>query len=460
MITRGVLTVALLGLVVHAAAMEADTLLRLAFDDGLPAGATDGAQLIAGWRGQALLAGRDRPCALVVPATGRLNLARGTIHFWLRPMEPLRQAPPRPETNLVVLDAGAAAAGNPNKTANKVWNVFLAQTSAVRLRGETFDDAGEYHGTQIEYLRLHERWYHFAFTWDCERGRLAQYLNARLDQEIVSTPWRPQPLEGNLLIGNPWLALDELVILDRPLGADEIAAAAGLRPGQGLTDEGLEPPAPSIDLSAARGELVLAEDFDDAAALADWVLEGTGEAAIEHGRLCLRANQERHVVLWNRAELPADLVIEYDFSPVHRHGLCILFFCASGSGGRDLFDPSLAPRDGLFPQYNNGDIVAYHVSYFRNLGADTTLCNLRKDPGMALLGTGRDPIPPRTGGTYRLVLVKRGATFAFFIDGQHVLNGHAEPELLGPLWGAGKLGLRQMAPMEACYDNLRVYRAR
>jgi hypothetical protein len=149
-------------------------------------------------------------------------------------------------------------------------------------------------------------------------------------------------------------------------------------------------------------------------------------------------------------------LIEYDFSPASEQGLCILFFCARGSDGRDLFDPSLAERTGRFSQYVNGDIETYHCSYYRNRGGETGVCNLRKDPGMPLLGVGTDPIPPRPGGTHHIALWKKEDRIRLIIDGKLVIDAVDEIDIFGPPHAGGKMGLRHMAPTEAHYDSLEV----
>ncbi len=437
-------------------------LLSLNFDDGkLPPSALPGAKLVEGKAGQAILAASGPAGAFVLPASGNVNLKRGTIAFWLKPMESLYPLPRREETNLLVLDQGKNVDGNPAKTAAKVLNVFLAQPGSARLRCETFDDSGKYYGTLLEYRRLYaDTWYHLVFTWDSTTGKVRQYLNAQLEQWYDLQPWTPQPLAGELILGNQYVAMDEIRIYDRALSDEEVADLAGLKPGEGLRDEGPQELEQTVNLESLRGEKILENGFNSTADISGWIMEGSGEALIQDGKLLLRANQKQNIVFWNPKTLPGDLLIEYDFTPNVEEGLCILFFCAAGGKGQDLFDPSLAKRDGAFPQYVGGDIVCYHVSYFRNRQSAKGVCNLRKDPGMPLIGVGMDPILPQAGGVYRISMYKKGDHFLFFIDGKLLIDTMDEKDLFGPPHGAGKIGLRHMFPMEACYDNLVVYKAR
>jgi hypothetical protein len=435
-------------------------LLYLSFEEGVSAGRElPGAHYVQGKHGRAIVAAEGEKGALILPASGNLDLARGTICFWVRPLELLMPLPSREETNLVVLDrSGEHVADNPSKVAGKIFNTFIAQPGSVRLRGETFDTEGGYYGTLFEYIRLYPKWYHFAWTWDSETGKVRQYLNARLDISHDAEPWTPQAADGVLIVGNRYAALDDVAIYDRVLSQEEIATLAGVEAGEGLTDEGVIHYDEQVDLDTLRGDILFSCDFDSPDDISDWVMEGPGEAEIRDGRLFVRSNQPQggHIVFWNPMDFPDDLLIEYDFSPASEEGLCILFFCASGSKGRDLFDPTLAPRTGRFSQYVRGDIKCYHTSYYRNQRTVSSVCNLRKDPGMPLLGVGADPIAPYPGGIYHIAVWKKDNRIRLIIDGNLVIDAVDEIEIFGPPHGKGKIGLRQMAPSEAHYDKLEV----
>jgi len=71
---------------------------------------------------------------------------------------------------------------------------------------------------------------------------------------------------------------------------------------------------------------------------------------------------------------------------------------------------------------------------------------------------GKDPIPPVPGGKYHITLLKQGGKIRFFIDGKLAVKFDDDGKTYGPVWGDGKLGLRQMAPSKAYYDNFRVYK--
>jgi hypothetical protein len=209
-------------------------------------------------------------------------------------------------------------------------------------------------------------------------------------------------------------------------------------------------------------------------------MEGPGVVSFPRGRMRLEStmdpgpdtdqagNQKANLVYWCPEIFPDNIQISWEFTPLHEPGLAILFFAAVGQDGKDLFDPSLAPRNGPYGQYHHGDIHALHVSYFRRRYVSDCsfhLCNLRKSYGFHMVAQGADPIPPvrNAKGPYRLRLIKRGPLVSFRIAASQgndpeleVLRWIDDGLTVGSVLGAGRIGFRQMAPLIAEYANLRV----
>jgi hypothetical protein len=211
-----------------------------------------------------------------------------------------------------------------------------------------------------------------------------------------------------------------------------------------------------------------------------FIMEGPGAVSFPRGRMRLEstqdpgpdtdqaANQRANLVFWCPEVFPDHIEISWEFTPLHEPGLAILFFAAVGRDGKDLFDPSLAPRTGPYEQYHHGDIHALHVSYFRRRYAHERafhLCNLRKSYGFHMVAQGADPIPPVRDavGPYQMTVTQCGRAVTVRIRG--VSDWQPELEVLrwaddgaayGSVLGGGRIGFRQMAPLVAEYANLRV----
>ncbi|MEI7832505.1 MAG: YesU family protein [bacterium] len=218
-------------------------------------------------------------------------------------------------------------------------------------------------------------------------------------------------------------------------------------------------------------KLLHANPLSCPADVADWHMEGDAHITFPNGRMRIKnarnadEGQAANLVYWCAETFPDNIAISWDFWPVREPGLCILFFAACGQQGEDLFDPSLAPRTGIYNQYHHGDINALHVSYFRRKNPSERAfhtCNLRKSYGFHLVAQGADPIPDvvDTMPPYHIQLIKAGPAVAFTINDLPILHWKDDGEAFCPVLGGGKIGFRQMAPLIGEYANLTVHAVR
>jgi hypothetical protein len=202
--------------------------------------------------------------------------------------------------------------------------------------------------------------------------------------------------------------------------------------------------------------------------LEGWVAEGPLSVAHRDGGTVLASTADEtalaaagrgdhaHFTYWCPEVFAADIEISWDFKPLSGEGLAMLFFAATGTGGRDLFDPALARRTGHYPQYHSGDVSTFHVSYLRRKWPTERrfrTCNLRKSPGFRLVAQGADPLPgpEDADGHYRVSVRKHGPDVRFAIDELELFTFRDNEPL-----GAGRIGFRQMSPLKAHYRNLEV----
>ncbi|MEK3732301.1 MULTISPECIES: DUF1961 family protein [Paenibacillus] len=202
--------------------------------------------------------------------------------------------------------------------------------------------------------------------------------------------------------------------------------------------------------------------------IAGFRMEGAGAVTFPLGRMRLESvrqaeeGQKANFVYWCPEEFPPDIAITWEFWPIREPGLAIMFLAAVGAGGRDLFDPVLAPRTGVYEQYHHGEMHALHISYFRRRWPEERsfhTCNFRKSYGFHLVAQGADPIPGTAdaAGPYRLLALKQGAQVTFSVNGLQVFSWMDDGARYGPPLAGGRVGFRQMAPLIAEYANLTVY---
>ena len=200
-----------------------------------------------------------------------------------------------------------------------------------------------------------------------------------------------------------------------------------------------------------------------------FVMEGQAKVYFENGKMRMRnaldesLGQKSNFVYWCPVDFPENIAITWEFTPIQEPGLAIMFFSAKGVNGEDLFDKSLAPRDGQYNLYHSGDINAYHVSYFRRMWEDERsfhTCNLRKSKGFHLVVQGADPIPNADDakGPYKIKVVKNNGNIIFYINDLEIFNWIDDGVTYGNVLGGGKIGFRQMAPLIGEYSNLEVFK--
>jgi hypothetical protein len=214
----------------------------------------------------------------------------------------------------------------------------------------------------------------------------------------------------------------------------------------------------------------------------DFEMEGEGLATFPRGRLRLESKHGYpsdndiypHFVYWCPERFPDNIAISWDFYPIREPGLAMFWFAAQGLDGEHVLDDSLQERKGQFGNYYDGDINAFHTSYFRRnthgtenmQGEDTgydevafQTINLRKNKGGNRVMWGGDPIPSveHADPPYRIRVVKHGEHVVFYVGDLQVYHWRDDGETYGPVYGGGSIGFRQMAPLIAEYSDLRVH---
>jgi len=158
-----------------------------------------------------------------------------------------------------------------------------------------------------------------------------------------------------------------------------------------------------MSMQVKLDELLYRNPLGGEADVRDFIREGQPVMSFPNGVLRLAngmaavLGQTANYLLWCPQKFPGDIAFSFDFQPLEEPGLAMVWFCANGRNGRDLFDQSLAPRWGEYRQYHSGDINAYHASFFRRKNPvgerDFHTCNLRKSHGFHLVCQGADPLP-------------------------------------------------------------------
>jgi hypothetical protein len=239
----------------------------------------------------------------------------------------------------------------------------------------------------------------------------------------------------------------------------------------GKKQENLINDGPSINYTDLpdKGKLIYENSFSNPDLLSDWRMEGPGSLDFVDGWMEMHApdwkwynwlSNPGHHVFWCPVDFPDSFVAEWEAQNLKTEaGLCIVFFSAKGREGEDLFDPSLPERNGKFTGYTKGAINCYHISYYANAAhnPDRKHANLRKNKGFHLVQTGHEGIPADSTEVHRVQLIKNEARILLLVDDRKVIDWTDASGDLGPVFGEGKLGLRQMRWSHFRYRNFKVW---
>ncbi|KZL86973.1 protein of hypothetical function duf1961 [Colletotrichum incanum] len=230
-------------------------------------------------------------------------------------------------------------------------------------------------------------------------------------------------------------------------------------------------PIPLLAIAAstmAAETLLYSNPLNSTSDVATWVAEGPLNVTAVDSTIEISGagNEADYFVYWVPEVFPDGIRITWEFSPRNEPGLAMFFFGAASAaddGKGSIFDPSLKPRNGSYPQYHSSDIRTLHASYFRRRWPEERafhLANLRKSPGFHLVAQGADPLPPvpdAAGAFYKIEVIKDKREVKFFINDLLIFEFY-DDKSTGPVIRDGRIGFRQMQPLVARYRNLQVWK--
>ena len=390
--------------------------------------------------------------------------ASGCISFWIHMPEEISTGQGRKTRSWQLLRLSGMLEILLREKSDHIQMIFSRQSAA-----RSYDEE-RYNTIRLQLPRLPgKEWIHVAVRWDAREGIWNAYLDGTpfyFETQRLS-PWTPVSAdELTLGVGGGELG-GELAEVRISSSADMSRERDRLKQsGQAGRLDGLlgTNALGTLEVGTLKGKLLYAAGLDTPPRPA-WIMEGPGETDFTADGVVLSSGQpegpEGHIVYWCPKSFPDSFVAEWDFQLLSENGLCIVFFGADGNAGRDLFDPALTPRTGVYAQYINGDMHAYHISYYANMpDVARRVSNLRKSPGFFLMSNGPSLLGENPGGTHHVTLVKQGGRIRLAVDGQLCISYTDTGETYGGTYGAGKLGLRQMSWTRAQYRNFRVYALR
>lgn len=210
----------------------------------------------------------------------------------------------------------------------------------------------------------------------------------------------------------------------------------------------------------AKGQLIYQNDLTNEKDLTGWKMEGPAKTEFKENWMHMYSPKEKgHHVLWCPKDFPDSFVAEWELQNLEPDaGLCIVFFCAKGLNGKDIFDPSIKKRDAVFKKYTKSDINNYHISYYANAGGNSReVAHLRKNPGFNKVLVGESGIPPESAEIHKMKLIKQGNRITMYLDERKIIDWMDDGKEYGAVLGEGKIGFRQMQWSHFRYRNFKVW---
>ena len=309
-----------------------------------------------------------------------------------------------------------------------------------------------------------DKWINLFFVWNCEKGIFNCYINGTpyRDPKAKMPGWKVGQ-SNKLKIYTGKIPIGQISLSDKISDKKFISKKVGkykssLDKFMGVTNLGI------LNVENKKGKLLYENPLDSKKCLDGWVIEGPAKYSFKDGWLEMESNQPEenhitgHIVFWCPKDFSEDFIAEWEVQILSKYGLCIVFFDAHGDNGKDIFDPSLAKRNGIFKQYTDGDINSYHISYqaATPLGV-RSMANMRKNKGFYLVANGPTGIKFGDKNIHKITLIKVGGHIQLAVDGRKIIDFNDDGKTYGPIWKSGKIGLRQMKWTKAKYRNFKVY---
>lgn len=212
---------------------------------------------------------------------------------------------------------------------------------------------------------------------------------------------------------------------------------------------------------SGKGKLLYSNDFSSADKMKAWCMEGPGKTEFVDGWMHMYSpEQQWHHVYWCPVDFPDSFIAEWEMQNQYPEaGLCIVFFATTGLHGEDIFNPSLPPRDGTFSQYTKEKIRGYHISYYANNPKNTEreAAHLRKNNMFEIVQQGPEGIVKNSTEIHHIRLIKNHEHIVMYVDDRKIIDWSDDGVSLGPVYGSGKIGFRQMQWSHFRYRDFKVW---
>ena len=327
-------------------------------------------------------------------------------------------------------------------------------------------------GGNTQYHDLHiltpeipgPQWIQLTFRWSSSKGIFNCYINGTPYRQNEAISDLKPSVAQKITLCVSQIAFGEMIISDKMLEGQELSDLISGHPLPTLDKIlGVEQ-VNKLDIEFIIGPIAYSNPLKSPKDIRGWLTEGDAKLTFDEGGLVVESAKpdgsvnEGNIVLWCGDDLPAHFIAKWKFQLISDYGLAMVMFCAKGQNGKNIFDPSVADRNGTYSQYVYGDINSYHITYYTNTPYSArNTCSLWKNTGFYLADYGPAVVDPGSKEIYNATLVKVGNALAMAINNWVITDFSDDGKRFGPVLDWGKIGFRQMKWTKMRYSNFEIY---
>jgi hypothetical protein len=307
------------------------------------------------------------------------------------------------------------------------------------------------------------QWIQLVFRWSSSKNIFNCYINGTPFRQDESISGLKNPVSSSVTVYTSQIGFNEMFITDQMLEGRRLDSLLDVSKNSRIDKILGYEPVNKLDIEFVQGKLLYSNPLRHHSHIRGWLPEGQAKISFDQGGLVLESYKsddlsDGNVVLWCGDDLPANFIAKWKFQPLNEYGLAMVFFCARGQNGKNIYDPSIAQRDGTFSQYVYGDINAYHITYYSNTPYSTrNNSSLWKSEGFYLADYGRAVVEPGSSQIYEATLAKIGGKIDMAIDNYVIIDFNDNGKRFGDVLSWGKIGFRQMKWTKIRYSDFEIY---
>ncbi len=424
----------------------------------------------------------------------QLYASKGSLVFWLLPLETLATAAQRPDyadhlpnpSAYILLSDTQNREHLANGRFKLVWDSDWYPQMYFRMdRGLGHLPVGEQWTTGValtNHFTLEEhKWYCFAAVWDRDAGYYALYANG---MKIAQNNAFPDPSGAlrapgeqidTLYAGHTCFAMGDFLCYEEALSVEVLREVFALtKNDRVIAPTHLFEKTPfqffPDDQWQQKWSIALNQDKD----LDNFYIQGNTQApsitpegllietpVIDQPMRYYEEDDLNQLYLWSREPFEGDIYVKFEFMPLQRGGLSLICLQASGMQREDFMQEYPLRTTGSMRMIHLEDVRSYHWEFYREMNDcrnDGASHGLFKNPWLCPLAFVCEEELYSLNTWHVLEFLQQGPELSGAVDGKQIFNVlDSATTNNGPILNFGRFALRCMIRSKLLYRNLEIW---